>query len=417
MTKRDKGGGDRSGTLPARRDENFLGDVSERANAMVEADAARAVAEIQAAVVMAKRFPRDPKACIQEILTACERPGLAEIATYSFPKGKNPDGSDKQVTGPSIHLALEIARQWGNLECGLREIESGDGYSMIQAFCWDIQTNLRRVIAFKVRHWRDTKQGGYELTGARDIYEITANQGNRRLRSCILGVIPTDIVDMAVKQVHKTMNTKEQVTPEKIAAMVAAFADVGVTKDMLESKIGRKVDLMPAQTMIGLRKAYQSIKDGYSSISEHFPMPESVDVVTVDCVIDGCESEIPEKQWHTTARRLKLDIHKPRCMAHVAEASASANGTNEKAATAPPPPPPPTPPAAAPAGAPSQEDEAKAAELRQSLNEQAVDFSDREANAISKHCYAKLGKSLNDVLKSGTLEDLEVLTAYLKERE
>ncbi len=71
--------------------------------------------------------------------------------------------------------------------------------STVEAFAWDVEeANTRQTKVFQVRHWRHTKQGGYKLTDPRDIYELVANNGARRLRACILGVIPGDVIDAAV---------------------------------------------------------------------------------------------------------------------------------------------------------------------------------------------------------------------------
>ena len=59
----------------------------------------RTVAEIQAQVFMAKRFPRDENISRSRILRSCQRPGLASRAIYAYPKG------GQNVTGPSIRLA------------------------------------------------------------------------------------------------------------------------------------------------------------------------------------------------------------------------------------------------------------------------------------------------------------------------
>ena len=49
---------------------------------------ARTVAEVKAQVLMSRQFPRDPRSCMERILRECERPTLAEKATYTFPRGK-----------------------------------------------------------------------------------------------------------------------------------------------------------------------------------------------------------------------------------------------------------------------------------------------------------------------------------------
>jgi alkylhydroperoxidase/carboxymuconolactone decarboxylase family protein YurZ len=42
----------------------------------------REIAEVQAAMIIAKRFPRDPVAAMDRIMNACTRPTLAEVAAY-----------------------------------------------------------------------------------------------------------------------------------------------------------------------------------------------------------------------------------------------------------------------------------------------------------------------------------------------
>lgn len=71
---------------------------------------------------------------------------------------------------------------------------SGDkqspGKSIVEAYAWDLETNTRRTTHFEVFHIRDTKQGPKILTEERDIYETIANQASRRMRGCILQLIP-----------------------------------------------------------------------------------------------------------------------------------------------------------------------------------------------------------------------------------
>ena len=160
----------------------------------------REMAEVQAAVLMARRFQRDEMRAIEKIKNACARPGLAESAVYQYSRG----GTD--VSGPSIRLAEAIAAAWGNLQYGVREIEQRNGESTCEAFAWDMETNVRVAKSFKVSHIRHTRKGDTILTDPRDIYEMVANQGARRVRACILGVIPGDVVEDAVKQCETTLN-------------------------------------------------------------------------------------------------------------------------------------------------------------------------------------------------------------------
>jgi len=155
--------------------EQLSAPQSKQSLATVQVESDRAQAEVQAAMILARRFPRDPVLALDRILNACTRPALAEGALYCYARG----GTD--ITGPSIRLAEVLAQNWGNLQFGVRELEQRDGESTVEAFAWDIETNVRQVKIFQVKHERHTKQGAKRLTDPRDIYETVANQGARRL--------------------------------------------------------------------------------------------------------------------------------------------------------------------------------------------------------------------------------------------
>lgn len=224
----------------------------------------RAIAEVQAAVVMAKRFPRDQKRAYDKIMLACQRPSLAESAIYSYARG----GTD--ITGPSIRLAEAIAQCWENLDYGIRELEQRNGESTVEAYAWDIESNTRQRKIFQVAHKRHTKKGDYNLTDPRDIYETVANNGARRLRACILGLIPGDIVDAAVAQCEATLTAKADTSLEATKKLVETFKALGVTKEQIEKRIQRTLDAITPAQIVGMRKIYNSLKDGMSSAADWF---------------------------------------------------------------------------------------------------------------------------------------------------
>lgn len=233
------------------------------------AETQRAIAEVQAAILLAKQFPRDRVAAYERIMNECCREGLAEVAVYEYARGGT------QITGPSIRLAEALAREWGNIQAGWKEVSRHNGVSEIEAWAWDVETNVRYPISFHVRHWRDTKKGGYQLTDERDIYELCANQASRRLRACILRALPGDVVEAAVKQCETTLATKVQVTPERIKNMVAEFGKFGVTKEQLEKRVQRRIDTITGAQMMTLIKIYNSLRDGMSNAGDWFEVAEA----------------------------------------------------------------------------------------------------------------------------------------------
>lgn len=242
---------------------NELNVYGEQPKEMTTASATAAMAisrqaqEVQAAMIVAKRFPRDERISAERILTACTRQTLAEAAIYSFPRGGT------EVTGPSIRLAECLAQNWGNIDFGYIELEQKSGESQVMAFAWDLETNTRQSKVFTVPHRRETKNGGYALTDPRDIYEAVANQASRRVRSCILAVIPGDVIDAAMKQCELTLKAgNDKSLDERITDMILKFSEFEVTEEMLSAYIGKNIEAFTANDVIRLGKVYRSLKDG-----------------------------------------------------------------------------------------------------------------------------------------------------------
>lgn len=239
---------------------NVYGDAPQGVTAQSVTTAmvtSRQAQEVQAAMIIAKRFPRDERVSCDRVLNACTRISLAEAAIYEYSRGGT------TVTGPSIRLAECLAQNWGNIDFGYVELEQKNGESQVMAYAWDLETNTRQTKVFTVPHKRHTKNGDYPLTDPRDIYEMVANQASRRVRSCILAVIPGDVVDSAVKQCDLTLKTGSK-TPldERIKDMVAKFAEYEVTADQLRQYVGKNVEAFTEADVVRLGKVYRSLKDG-----------------------------------------------------------------------------------------------------------------------------------------------------------
>ncbi|HHV41410.1 MAG TPA: hypothetical protein GXX72_00980 [Clostridiaceae bacterium] len=234
--------------------------------AVVEAVSDRQLSEVKGMVYMAKQFPRDENRAIQRILKSCERASLAERATYEYPRGGT------KVTGPSIRLAEAIAQHWGNIDFGIVELEQKDGESTVMAYAWDLESNTRQTKIFNVAHVRERRRGSVKLTEPRDIYELVANMGARRLRACILGVVPGDVVDLAVEKCEEVLsgNLGDNLG-DVINKMISAFKkEYGVTQKQLEDLVGCKASAFSPNDITRLRGVFGSLRDGMASVEDHF---------------------------------------------------------------------------------------------------------------------------------------------------
>ena len=240
-----------------------------QSSALAKTDQQRAIAEVQAALFIARQNPRNMVTVLDKVLNAFARPGLAEVAEYEYARGGT------NISGPSIRAAEAIAQIYGNNQYGFRELarwqdDTGVGVSEVESFCWDVENNVRRAVTVNVRHWRDTKQGGKPLTDERDIYEITANMAQRRVRACILSVLPGDIIETAMAQVALTMKASADTSPEAMAKMCEAFAAYGVTRDQIETRIQRRLDAIQPAQVVQLKRIYASLRDGMSTPESWF---------------------------------------------------------------------------------------------------------------------------------------------------
>jgi hypothetical protein len=238
--------------------------------ASANAEANRAVAEIQSAMTIAKRFPRNEIQAIENIKNTFGRRSLAEVSQYQYAKGGT------SVSGPSIRSAEAIAQRWGNIQFGFREIsrginDKGIGYSEIEAYAWDIESNTKRPAIFIVPHWRDSKKGGYEIKDEREIYELTANMAQRRVRACIMAVIPGDIFDEAMIVAEQTLKANADLSPEGLKKLADTFKnEFGIPKSDIEARIQRKLESIQAGQVVQLKRIYRSLVDGMSEPSDWF---------------------------------------------------------------------------------------------------------------------------------------------------
>ena len=256
-----------TGRPSAEQSAGFFQPPAPEAEGILATDQARAVAEVQAALVIAASRPRNELRARDRLLQACQRVNLASGALYQYSRGGT------AVSGPSIRLAEAAARAWGNMTYGFRELSRRTGESECEAYAWDLETNTKAVRQFSIRHRRDTKKGGYDLTDERDIYELMANQAQRRVRAAILEIIPGDIMEDAVAECEKTMKANVGNITEAAAKLVQAFADMGIPREAVEKRLGHRIDAIQPAQIIAFRKIYTSIKEGMSEPKDWFELP------------------------------------------------------------------------------------------------------------------------------------------------
>lgn len=236
--------------------------------------AAAIEAEIQSAITIALKFPRNEDKAFEKLMRACKRPSFAEDASYRFPRGKTQDADGKWVdniiTGPSVNLAREAARVWGNIRFGLEIIRDDEESRQIRGWAWDLESNTKTSAEddFKKLIYRKAK--GWIKPDERDLRELTNRRGSILIRNAILSLLPKDLIEDAIEMSDSTRVNEAATDPEGARKkVILGFSEINVTPQMLEEYLGHPLGEASPAEIANLRTIYRSIADGNSTWPEY----------------------------------------------------------------------------------------------------------------------------------------------------
>lgn len=243
---------------------------SQKAAAMV-----RAESEVRAQVFLAKQYPRNELIVFQRVLAAMDRVEMAEDATYSFPRGTS------TIMGPSVYLAREAARIWGNIRHGLRRISTTDDLIHIQGWAYDVETNAYAEAEdqFKPLIQRKQKDGTTKWVepDERDLRELVNRRGAFLIRNCILELLPSDLINSAIARSFQTKEAKasgklKENREDALRNLVLGFDRQGITVAMLEEYLRHPLNAITASEFAELQGIGKAIKDGQAVREDYFDL-------------------------------------------------------------------------------------------------------------------------------------------------
>lgn len=240
---------------------------------------AREQSEIQAAIISAKKFPRNEAGAYTKIIKSMERPAMAEDAAYDFPRG------GKSVIGPSVRLARECARCWGNCRYGTRIVSIDDEFVHIKGYALDLETNsyVESEAKFAKKIQRKNKQTGVTQwiePDERDLRELINKHGAIALRNALLQILPSDVVEDALS---KAKDTCRKVAAgdlkgnrdQTVKNLALAFDEFSVSVEMLEEYLRHPLAAVTPEEVTALKGVYKSMRDGNTKREDHFKFVEN----------------------------------------------------------------------------------------------------------------------------------------------
>lgn len=235
--------------------------------------------EVQAAVLMAKKFPRVEGQAQAEIMAICDQEIFAAGAFYAFPRGKKLNEKTGEwepniVTGPSIRMAREAARIYGNFRYGFIITHEDDDGRQIVAYAWDVQKNNRTTSSDYFKKLIQRRIGGTTIPvtpDERELRELTNRRASILMRNCILSLLPAYFVDAAVLVCRKTVGGGGKGVDDlgdRAQKMQAAFAEIGISTAQLEAYLKKPIAETTREDLGELRGIYDSLRDGVISPQE-----------------------------------------------------------------------------------------------------------------------------------------------------
>ena len=226
--------------------------------------AERAAYDLQ--ISTAKKFPRNIAKFMDNVIaTVSMDEETAGTCGYSLPR------ANKQIQGPSVHLARVMAQFYGNLRVEKKGGMISDKYVTAAAMAFDLESNY----ALKV----EARAKILDRYGNRyndDMINTTMLAAMAKAeRNAIYGVIPKAFVEKAYKAAQQKL-TGDLSDEQKLSAarkkMTEVFLkDFDVTEAEILTLFGKtSLTQINAEDIASLRGLYRAIKDGDTTVDIAF---------------------------------------------------------------------------------------------------------------------------------------------------
>lgn len=180
-------------------------------------------------------------------------------------------GRSQRIEGPSIDLAMSMARNYGNCAIDVNMQDVG-GYYLFTGIFVDLETGFTCPRLFRQRKGQNT---GMKDTERQEDIVFQIGQ-SKAIRNAVVRAMPEWLVAKAIETAKDAELGK--IKPENMhlarTRAISFFEPYGVTTERMESNIGRPVDQWTPQDIVNLRGMATAVKEGRVSADELFPAAE-----------------------------------------------------------------------------------------------------------------------------------------------
>lgn len=215
------------------------------------------------------QVPRDKKDVLRRILEECDI--MPEGLMYSWTV-KSKDGTRSVIEGPSIRMAMTMAREYGNCVVNAQQVAEDPKYWTFEGVFLDLETGFTCTRLF--RQSKDVVRGKYDQERKLDMaFQIGQSKA---IRNAVVNAMPGAIVLRAQEAAKKALAAQltEGGLRQGIQRMVKAFGRFNVKPKHLEARLGKQLADFTADDIAELRNVFSALEDGQSNAEQEFDMIE-----------------------------------------------------------------------------------------------------------------------------------------------
>lgn len=314
-------------------DDGLTKSIQATGATQAELVAEQSRAEIQGAMTLAKKYPRNEFEARAKILRTCESLSFAERAIYKKPVGwkdlKETGGKWERlyVEGPSIRLAEEVLRHWGNTRVLENVLYEDNIKRLVRVTCYDLESNLaygedlliEKTVERKNAKDREVISERINSKGEKISIVIATEDEVRNkekamvskaIRNNGLRLIPVHIIDDAV-YVAK-LNLKSNIAKDfhtHIERMKSSFKTFNIEIFDLEQYLGHPLSQITIDEIADLKAVFNSIKNGESKWQDYFVEAEESNSNKKE--VENAEMDIAvAEDWVSLEEKLKAGNEK-----------------------------------------------------------------------------------------------------------
>ncbi len=273
----------------------FSGMPQEMAPQILSEGKALQKVETKYTTAIAVQKPRSITRLLSNVL---EEARMAGASFYYGWTAKSKSGPVR-IEGPSIDLAMCVARHYGNCALDIEASETPTHY-MMKGYLIDLESGFTCPRLFRQRK---SQSMGEKMDKDRQEDIVFQIGQSKAIRNAIVRAMPRWLMDRAIEVAKdaEIKNIKEEGPVVAQAKVLGFFKEYGITQERIEGQLGRPADEWTAQDIADLRANAIALKEGRIRADELFPVEEE----RVEAEIK--ESEKKEKKTRK-ARKKKEEV-------------------------------------------------------------------------------------------------------------